>query len=315
VDAVLRRIVWPDGRRFAFSVFDDTDRGTLENIPHVYALLRDLGMLTTKSVWPKAGVRAPAVVGGETCGNPAYLAWVKELQRSGFEIGLHNVTYHSSTRDEVEEGLARFVEMFGHQPRTLATHTDCREGMYWGPDRVSGAHRVLYDVLTRFRQHNAFKGHVPGDQYFWGDLCRDRIDYVRNFVFPDINTLNPCPWMPYSDPDRPWVKAWFASSEGADCRSYVKTIDERAQDRLEEEGGACIMYTHFGKGFYQHGSLDSRFVALTKRLAAKGGWFVPTSTLLDWIAKARGGHHAISGRDRARLERRWLRHKITNGTS
>ena len=26
-------------------------------------------------------------------------------------------------------------------------------------------------------------------------------------------------------------------------------LTEAAQDRLEAEGGACIMYTHFGHGF------------------------------------------------------------------
>ena len=35
---------WPDGKRFAFTIFDDTDRSTLDNAPAVYALLRDLGI-------------------------------------------------------------------------------------------------------------------------------------------------------------------------------------------------------------------------------------------------------------------------------
>ena len=48
---------WPDGKAFAFSVFDDTDLSTLENAPAVYRLLRDLGFRTTKSVWPLRGTR------------------------------------------------------------------------------------------------------------------------------------------------------------------------------------------------------------------------------------------------------------------
>ncbi|MCU1274171.1 MAG: uncharacterized protein JWO48_1602, partial [Bryobacterales bacterium] len=86
------------------------------------------------------------------------------------------------------------------------------------------------------------------------------------------------------------------------------------QDRLEEEGGACIMYTHFGHGYFQNGALDSRFRRLMERLAKKGGWFVPVSTLLDHLLqqKQKAG---ITAAERSRLERRWLFDKIRYGTS
>lgn len=303
------KITWPDGRRFAFSVFDDTDRASLENVPRVYEYLRDLGFRTTKSVWPLAGEREPDVVGGETCANPEYAAWVQQLQRDGFEIGLHNVTFHSSKRDATLRGFARFQELFSHYPRALANHTTCAEGMYWGPYRVSGVRRIAYNVMTRFRQHGRFHGHDPSSEYFWGDLCREHVDYVRNFTLPGLDTLAACPFMPYFDPDRPWVKAWFASSEGDKCSQWVETLTERAQDQLEESGGACIMYTHFGKGFYQQGELNQRFTELMNRLARKNGWFVPVSRLLDHIAQARGGIHPITRSERAWLENRWLLHK------
>lgn len=48
-------IPWPDGKRFAFTIFDDTDHQTLENVPPVYDFLSDLGLRTTKSVWPLKG--------------------------------------------------------------------------------------------------------------------------------------------------------------------------------------------------------------------------------------------------------------------
>jgi hypothetical protein len=306
-------ITWPEGRRFAFTVFDDTDEGTLDNLPQVYALLQNLGFRTTKTVWPLAGKRPPEIWGGETCAHPGYAAWAQQLQRQDFEIALHNATYHSSTREDTRQALARFADLFGAYPRSMANHTTCRDGIYWGPHRVSGIRQVAYNVLTRFRQVGRYRGHDPEDQHFWGDLCRDHIDYVRNFTFADINTLAACPFMPYFDPDRPWVKAWFSASEGAECATFVNTIDERAQDRLEESGGACIMYTHFGKGFYQHGALDRRFVQFMERLARKPGWFVPVSQLLDHIAQARGGIHILKRRERTWLERQWLRHKIAVG--
>jgi hypothetical protein len=178
----LKGISWPDGTRFAFSIFDDTDRATLENVPHIYRLLRNLGFRTTKTVWPiSGGAKPPAVVGGSTCDDPAYLAWVKELAAEGFEIALHNVTYHGSKRDEIEQGLDRFAEMFGHYPMSMANHTECEDGMYWGAARISGIRKHIYQ-LTTLRRNRRYFGHVPGSPHFWGDLCRDRIMYVRNFA-------------------------------------------------------------------------------------------------------------------------------------
>ena len=69
------------------------------------------------------------------------------LQAGGFEIALHNVTYHTSTRQETADGLERFFRLFGHYPHTMANHTGCRESIYWGRARLSGFHRVIYDLL------------------------------------------------------------------------------------------------------------------------------------------------------------------------
>jgi hypothetical protein len=308
----IRNIEWPAGRSFAFTVFDDTDRATLDNVPHVYGFLGDLGLRTTKSVWPVEGVREPSVVGGTTCGDKAYLELVLRLKGEGFEIGFHNATYHSSTREETLAGLDVFERLFGHPPRSMANHTECREGIYWGTDRLTGANRLVYDLVTLGKKRGLFRGHVPGDRYFWGDLCRERITYVRNFTFPEPNTLKACPFMPYHDPERPFVNLWFAASDGDRIDRYNRLLGEKNQDRLEREGGACIVYTHFGKGFARSGALDSRFKQLMRRLASKNGWFVPVSTLLDHIVAVRGRHTVSSG-ERARLERRWLFHKVLAG--
>ena len=80
----------------------DTDLAACENVGPVYALLQELGFRTTKSVWPSRGPRE-AVLGGATCEDPDYLAWVRSLQADGFEIGYHLNTYHSSKREETQE--------------------------------------------------------------------------------------------------------------------------------------------------------------------------------------------------------------------
>ncbi len=306
-------ISWPEGKRFAFSVFDDTDGATLENVAPVYALLADLGVLTTKSVWPIRGDDEP-ILGGATCEDPDYRRWLADLQRRGFEIALHNVTFHTSRREQTLRGFAVFRELFGHDPRSLANHAGTRESIYWGASRLSGWRRWAYHLMTRLRRVGQYRGHVQGDPHFWGDVCRGRVKYVRNFVFPEVDTLAVCPETPYHDPDRPYVNYWFASSEGANVASFNRTLCEANQDRLEARGGACIMYTHFAYGFHEHGRLDPRFRELMERLAAKGGWFVPVATLLDHVLQSRG-HHELTRRQRARLERNWLFRKATAGTS
>ena len=46
-----RNIIWPQGKDFAFSIVDDTDNATLENISAIYDLLTELNLKTTKTVW------------------------------------------------------------------------------------------------------------------------------------------------------------------------------------------------------------------------------------------------------------------------
>jgi hypothetical protein len=305
------KILWPEHKRFAFTIFDDTDRSTVENVGRVYAFLHDVGFRTTKSVWPLRGLQPPSI-GGATCEDPTYLQWVLSLQQSGVEIGYHNATYHTSSRQQTVDGLDRFKSIFGHYPFSMANHHDCEESIFWGEYRVSAWHRALYNLLTR--NGGRFRGHIEGDPLFWGDHCKEKIKYMRNFVFADINTLKSCPYMPYHDASRPFVQHWFASSEGSDVYSFNRCISEENQDRLENEGGACIMYTHLAYGFQANGSLQTRFVDLMERLSSKQGWFVPVSTLLDFLKQQRADQ-GISTAERAKLERRWLLHKLQVGTT
>jgi hypothetical protein len=214
----------------------------------------------------------------------------------------------------VARSLARFREIYGHDPDALANHSGCRESIYWGEDRVGGTSRLAYNLMTGFRRRGLFRGHREGDPLFWGDLCRERVRYVRSFTYTDINTLAACPVMPYHDPDRPYVRAWFASSEGANVDAFNGRLAEAEQERLEAEGGACIMYTHFASGFWSGGELNSRFRELMQRLASKNGWFVPVTTLLDYLVQHRG-LTVLTAAQRRALERRWLRSKIRVGYS
>lgn len=305
-------VEWPEGKSFAFTVFDDPDSQTVASGRIVYDFLADCGFRTTKAVWPLGPIREPSDYGG-SCDDPEYLAWCLELQRAGFEIALHNARNHTSTREETREGLERFRELFGHDPHSMANHYYCDENIYHGRDRLSGVRRLVYDAATLGRNRSFF-GHVPDHELFWGDLCRDRIRYVRNFVFDDIDTLSACPFLPYRDPDRPFVQAWFACSEGNRRETFVEQVREENQDRLAARGGACIMYTHFGHAYVEDGRLDAEFRRLMQRLAGMNGWFVPVHELLDHLA-ARRGVHTITPAERRALEWRWLRKKLLRGTA
>ncbi len=306
-------IEWPDGKRFAFTVFDDPDAQTVEAGKRVYGLLGDLGFRTTRGVWPGAAVRTPNS-GGASCDDPEYLRHTQELQAAGFEIGYHNHTKHSSTREEIISGLDAFRDYFGHDPSAMANHYNA-DAIYWGPARVTPPVRPFYIAATAGRTHAKHFGHVPGHPSFWGDVCRERIRYCRNFVFSGINTLAACPSMPYHDATKPFVRQWYASTEGSNVDRFVAALSEANQDRLEAEGGLCIMYTHFGHGFTGDGhALSSRFRDLMRRLSAKDGWFAPVSSVLGYLA-ARRGVTELDAADRRRLETRWLWEKLFRGTS
>ncbi len=307
------KISWPDNKQFAFTVFDDTDLATLENVGGVYSFLADCGFRTTKSCWPVAGDPNNGKFPGQTCDDADYLQWVLDLQSNGFEIGWHNSSWHGLPRDEIFAAMEKFAKIFHGYPVTGANHSD-GEGIYWGSDRLTGTHTLLYNLLTGYRNRGKYRGHVEGDEHFWGDLCKEKIKYFRNFTFQDINTMKTCPFMPYHDPEKPYVNYWFASSDGHDVRNFNKCISEKNQDRLEEEGGACIMYTHFAKGFIEEWKLDPKFQKLMARLANKNGWFVPVVTLLDYLLKV-NGHHKITDAQRRRLERKWLLEKLFVGTN
>lgn len=308
-------ITWPEGKRFAFTIFDDADEDRFSNTKPVYDFLAELGFRTTKSCWLEAG-EPDQPLGGECCENLDYLKWLIDLQEQGFEIGWHNARDSSSTREVTDRCLRRFKLYFGYSPKTMSNHLNNQENLYWGADRLDHIYRWIYR-LGNFRavMRDSFEGHNDLSPYFWGDLCRRNVQYCRNFVFPQMNTLKCCPSMPYHDERRPFVPWWYASSEGNSVGEFVHTIREEEQDRLEEEGGACIMYAHLAKDFHSNGRLNDRFESLIRRLAAKGGWYVPVGVLLDFLKSQPGGGEDLNSKERNRLQLAWLKTKLLKGAT
>jgi len=310
---MLPSIEWPEGKDFAFTIIDDPDRQTLENGKPIYDLLYDLDFRTTKAVWPNAGKKQAGnnnhhndVIGnGSTCNDQDYLAWVQQLQQQGFEVALHGTTFHSATRDEIAQGLKRFNEFFGTGPNIQINHASNKDNLYWMDARFDGIYRFIYNLMHRFKHRDYAQGHIPQSPHFWGDLCQAQIKYARGFTFNDINTLRCCHFMPYHDLSRPYVNYWFASSNAANAGAYTNLLSEKNQDKLESESGACIIFTHLGQGFYNDNQINAKFASLMKRLSKKNGWFVPATTLLDFL-QAKMGQITLTPKQRNGLQRKWL---------
>ena len=304
---------FPDNKRFAFSIVDDTDLTTTKNVAPVYQLLNELGIHTTKTVWPLAAdPHAPFT--GASLQDPSYRDFVLGLRNQGFEIALHNVRNTDSTRQEIEQGLDEFCRLIGYYPRVHANHFNNRDNIYWGAARFSTFVSSLYSIATGGRRKRMFEGHVADSDHFWGDLCKQRIAYVRNLVFKEINIQRINPSMPYYDPAKPLVNAWFSSADGSDKDKFCKLLSETNQDSLEEEAGTCIVYTHFACGFSNNGQVDPRVAHLLRRLVRKNGWFAPVSSLLDFL-HAQHGTLSIPSAELAAMERRWLAERVVKAAS
>lgn len=299
-----RDVVWPDGKKFAFTIIDDTEYSFVRNVRPVYDFLRDLGFRTTKTVWvypPRDHYR------GECLQDRDYLHFVRELWASGFEIALHNVGSGQFGREEIAAGFELFRALMGFYPTMQINHARNPDNLYWGHKRF------VAPVSWLMRMSSArFAGEVEGTDHFWGDIAKEHIRYIRNFVFMHLNTLKCDPLMPYRVRGKErYSNFWFSSSDGHSVREFVQLLHPEAVDRLEEEGGCSIVYTHFGDGFADdEGNLNPVFVQRMRYVAQKEGWFVPASTILDYLLDTCEGSQFVSYVYLLRLNMLWFLHRL-----
>jgi hypothetical protein len=276
---------FPGGARFAFTVLDDTDGARVENVAPIYDLFERLGMRTTKTVWPvHCPEGSPDFHVSQTLDDPDYHGFVLDLHRRGFEITWHGPTMESSLRERVERGMDRFRELFGAYPRIHVNHSFNRDNLYWGAERLDDP--ILKRLVRRFADVPS-DGHRPGTSYWWGDLCSGRIEYARNLTFSGVNTARYNPSMPYRDPRRPLIPWWFSASDAEGVDEFNRLISPANQERLEREGGICIVATHLGKHFVRDGAVNPTTSDLLHRLADRPGWFPAVGELLDWLRERR----------------------------
>lgn len=294
---------FPGGKRFAFTILDDTDYSEVENTRPVYQLLAECGLRTTKTIWVFPS--RDRFTGG-CLEDPHYLAFVRELLQQGVEIALHGVGSGKFLRAEIAAGLERYRDLLGEYPRIHVNHSENPDNLWWGAKRFAAPVSWLYGRFSPKAAHR-YQGEDPGSPYYWADLASRHVQYVRNFTFNEINTLACDPRMPWRDRRREgWSPGWFSGSDGHTVDEFTALLAPERVARLEREGGACIVYTHFGCGFVQGGAVVPAFADRLRLLAARGGWFVPVGELLDHLAGLRGGQGSAGQAYLLRLSLRWL---------
>ena len=303
------RISFPDGKRFAFSIIDDTDMTTLARARPVYETLERYGLRTTKTVWVKDSndLSNPANQ-GDSLRNAEYRSFVLELQRKGFEIALHGIRGGDSRREEIAEGLDEFKRTLGRDPRMHINHSTNRDNLYWGRHVFSFAPLRWVGSVAMRRE---FSGHDPASPHFWGDIAKQRIQYVRRYTFQHINLLAVNPSFPYRLADKPDVNYWFPTANGDRVREFYELLKAENLDRLDREGGVCLVYAHLGSGSFNKGQgVDPRFESRLKDLVTRKGWFVPASEILDHLRRQPSWTGDLTMRERLRLDMTYLRGQL-----
>jgi hypothetical protein len=280
----IRISEYPAGYDFAFTITDDPDDGWLAEKTAVYDYLNSIGMKTSIGVWisnnHRGSGKLPYYNQGVTLDDPDFLKYIRALKSQGFETFIHTVSGGNDLRAETISGFDTYKKYFGNYPDHWVNHFTNYEDIYWGYKRFNNsAMRYLY---RKFKP-DEFSGDDPKSPYYWGDYCRKYIKYVRSWATSDINTLKFNPSMPYHDPYKPFVKYWYACSDGADCARFNRLISRENVDRLIQERGTTIIYTHFASGFVdKSGNLNDETKELLKYVTShKNGWFVPVSGILD----------------------------------
>ena len=90
--------------------------------------------------------------------------------------------------------------------------------------------------------------------------------------------------MPYSDRSyNKYANYWYASTFAPNPWVFNKVINRNSVDKLEEDQGICILYTHLGY-YYKKGKVDEGFENMIKYISAKDtGLFIPVSDVLDLL--------------------------------
>lgn len=88
--------------------------------------------------------------------------------------------------------------------------------------------------------------------------------------------------MPYHEKEKKYVKYFFSFSDGSSSKMFKKLISDENIEKLKQERGISIVYTHFADGFVKDGVIDPFFKKQISKIAASPQvWLAPASEILD----------------------------------
>jgi hypothetical protein len=225
------------------------------------------------------------IYSGATILDKTYCKYVLTLKKQGFEIALHNVSGGNNYRKEILKGLKVYYDVFGEMPKINTFHEKNKENLYCGKYKLDI--KLLRFIEAKFI-NSQYEGHFIDSVFFWGDIYKEFIKYTRLpfHNIKNINTLKLNPSMPFYDNRRPYVNYWFASTDAADLSNFIKLLSDKNLSKLKKENGACIIYTHFSKGFAKKPGkkyiAEKKFVDILKNLSRYNDLWLPTaSEMLD----------------------------------
>jgi hypothetical protein len=245
----LRILRWPYPYRWAFGITDDTDQCNMDNFRVVYEFCLRNNIRPTKTVWTHPAKNCCGHLSqlapnhGITLANPEYLAYCRDLQKRGIEFCVHGVSAGNSERADIFSGFEKFKEAFGHYPRLFICHSLNAENPYWGESQFRS--RLARRLVRLISRKEEFYGSDPDSPFYWTDLCRQTIDYIRLYRTLELNVLKYNPMMPYHQYDKPDVRLWFSAC--AQDAHVCRRITPQALDRVAAEDGALIHYMHIHK--------------------------------------------------------------------
>lgn len=273
------RVVWPPyPYRAGFCITDDTDAATLTQVKLVYDFLKSVNLLTTKTVWafkPQApsGIpkTPPSTLRGITLEDPGYLDYCRALREAGYEIALHSASAGNNTREQTIAAFELLEREFGNGG-TYICHAKNADNIYW--EEKTAPDPLLRHVLSLYSKYRCF-GEDEQSEYFWGDVCRQKVKQIRLFRTRNTNTLAFNPSMPYFDAAKPYVRGWFSATK----RSFHDCTTPAALERLCGEFGLTVLYQYLHRyADPQANAVLARFREDAERLASRSDIFLATTS-------------------------------------
>jgi len=266
---IQAKLIWPPYPFEAgFCITDDTDAATFKQTQTVYDYLMSKSVVTSKTVWPfkpneACGIPAtPAsTLRGVTLENTEYLNYCKELDKEGYEICLHGASAGNNSRQKTENAFTLMNQNFVPSD-TFICHSKNAENMYWEDKTTS---TFPFNLILKSYSKHSCSGELPTSKYYWGDICKSRINQIRLFKTRHMNTLKRNPSMPYYDVNKPMVNSWFSATK----RSISDCTTNEVLEKLKEENGLVVLYQYlFRYAQPESLKLNESFIEAINRLTS-----------------------------------------------